>query len=99
MKFIKNKKKVSFLTTTRADFGKLKSLIKILKTRKEFEVYIVITGMHVLEKFGNTYLEVKKHFRSKIIKYKNQSLGDRLEIILSKTSERFSKIVKKLSQI
>ena len=96
MKFIKNKKKILFLTSTRADFGKLKSLIKISKTRKEFEVYIVITGMHVLEKFGNTYLEVKKHFRSKIIKFKNQSLGDRLEIILSKTSERFSKIVKKI---
>ena len=96
MKFIKNKKKILFLTSTRADFGKLKSLIKISKTRKEFEVYIVITGMHVLEKFGNTYLEVKKHFRSKIIKFKNQSLGDRLEIILSKTSEKFSKIVKKI---
>ena len=96
MKFIKNKKKILFLTSTRADFGKLKSLIKILKTRKEFEVCIVITGMHVLEKFGNTYLEVKKNFRSKIVKFKNQSLGDRLEIILSKTSERFSKIVKKI---
>ena len=96
MKFIKNKKKILFLTSTRADFGKLKSLIKIIKNRKEFEVYIVITGMHVLEKFGNTYLEVKKHFRTKIIKFKNQSLGDRLEIILSKTSEKFSKIVKKI---
>jgi len=96
MKFIKNKKKILFLTSTRADFGKLKSLIKISKTRKEFEVYIVITGMHMLEKFGSTYLEVKKHFRSKIIKFKNQSLGDRLEIILSKTSEKFSKIVKKI---
>jgi len=96
MKFIKNKKKILFLTSTRADFGKLKSLIKILKTRKEFEVHIVITGMHVLEKFGNTYTEVKKHFKSKIIKFKNQSLGDRLEIILSKTSEKFSKIVKKI---
>ena len=69
MKFIINKKKILFLTSTRADFGKLKSLIKILKTRKEFEVYIAITGMHVLEKFGNTYREVKKHFRSKHVDY------------------------------
>ena len=96
MKFKKNKKKIFFITSTRADFGKLKSLIKILKTRKEFEVYIIITGMHVLQQFGNTYREVKKYFRSRIIKFKNQSLGDRLEIILSKTSERFSKIVKKI---
>ena len=85
-----------FVTSTRADFGKLKSLIKILKTRKEFKVYIVITGMHVMPKFGDTYTEVTKSFRSKIIKFKNQSLGDRLELILSKTSEKFSKVVKKI---
>ena len=89
-------KKIIFLTSTRADFGKLKSLIKILKTRKEFKVYIIITGMHVMPKFGNTYTEVTKFFRSKVIKFKNQSLGERLEIILYKTSEKFSKIVKKI---
>jgi UDP-N-acetylglucosamine 2-epimerase (hydrolysing) len=89
-------KKIIFLTSTRADFGKLKSLIKILKTRKEFKVYIIITGMHVMPKFGNTYTEITKFFRSKVIKFKNQSLGERLEIILIKTSEKFSKIVKKI---
>jgi len=93
----KKKKKVIFVTATRADFGKLKSLIKILKTRKEFKVYIVVTGMHMLGKFGYTYSEVTKVIRSKIIKFKNQSLGDRLEIILTKTSEKFSKIVKKIN--
>ena len=74
-------KKIVFLTSTRADFGKLKSLIKILKTRKEFKVYIVITGMHVMPKFGNTYTEITKFFRSKVIKFKNQSLGERLEVM------------------
>ena len=69
-------KKIIFVTSTRADFGKLKSLIKILKTKKGFKVYIVITGMHVIPKFGNTFREVTKIFRSKIIKFKNQSLGD-----------------------
>ena len=38
MKFINNKKKILFLTSTRVDFRKLKSLIKILITRKEFEL-------------------------------------------------------------
>ena len=66
-------KKIIFVTSTRADFGKLKSLIKILKTRKEFKVYIVITGMHVMPTFGNTYIEVTKFFRSKVIKFKIQS--------------------------
>ena len=91
-----NKKKIIFVTSTRSDFGKLKSLIKILKNRKEFNVYIVVTGMHVMSKFGNTYQEVAKSFGSQIIKFKNQSLDDRLEIILTKTSEKFSKIVKKI---
>ena len=94
---ISKKKKIIFVTSTRADFGKLKSLIKIVKSRKEFSVYIIITGMHVIPKFGNTYQEVLKFFRSKVIRFKNQSLNDRLEIILSKTSEKFSKIVKKIN--
>ena len=34
MKFIKNKKKFLSITNTRADFGKLKPLITILKTGK-----------------------------------------------------------------
>ena len=41
MKFINNKKKILFLTSTRVDFGKLKSLIKILKTGKKFEFYSI----------------------------------------------------------
>ena len=93
---LNKKKKIIFVTSTRADFGKLKSLIKILKKRKEFDVYIVITGMHVIVKFGNTYKEVLKFFRSKVIKFKNQTLGDGLEIISIKTSKKFSKIVKQI---
>ena len=91
------KKKIIFVTSTRADFGKLKSLINIVKNRKEFKVTIIITGMHVIPKFGNTFQEVQKYFKTKIIKFKNQSLNDRLEIILTKTSEKFSKIVKKIN--
>ena len=90
------KKKIIFVTATRADFGKLKSLINIVKNRKEFKVYIIVTGMHVIPKFGNTYKEVQKIFKSNIIKFSNQSLGDRLEIILTKTTEKFSRVVKKI---
>ena len=50
-----NKKKILFVTSTRADFGKLKSLIKITKSYNQFEVLVVVTGMHMLKKFGNTY--------------------------------------------
>ena len=39
--------------------------------------------------------KLKKALR-KIYKFKNQSLGDNLETILTKTIEKFSKIVKKI---
>lgn len=91
-----HKKKIIFVTATRADFGKLKSLISIVKKNKDFEVCLVVTGMHVISKFGNTYKEVIRTFGSNIIKFSNQSLGDRLEIILTKTTNIFSKIVRKI---
>lgn len=89
-------KKIIFVTSTRADFGKLKSLIKILKNKKFFEIYIVVTGMHLISKFGNTYGEVERTFGKKIIKFKNQIQNDSLEMILAKTTSKFSKIVKKI---
>lgn len=91
-----SKKKIIFVTSTRADFGKLKSLIKICKKNKNFQVHIVITGMHLIGKFGNTYREVLKVFKKNIIKFKNQSLNDGLELILAKTTSKFSNIVKKI---
>ena len=66
------------------------------KKSKQFKIYLVVTGMHVIPKFGNTFKEVIKTFGPNIIKFKNQSLGDRLEIILAKTTNSFSKIVKKI---
>lgn len=85
-------KKIVFLTATRADFGKLKSLIQILKNNKKFEVIIIVTGMHMISKYGKTYTEVTKYFKSGVIKFINQSIGDSLEIILSKTVRKLSKI-------
>ena len=48
-----SKKKIVFITGTRADYGKLKTIINKLKDK--FSVYIYITGMHMLSKYGSTY--------------------------------------------
>ena len=61
-------KRIIFVTGTRADFGKLKSLIIETSLVKDFDVYIFITGMHNNPKYGNTYLEVQ---RLKNVKFKN----------------------------
>lgn len=90
-------KKILFVTGTRADFGKLKSIIKLTKHNDKFKVCIAVTGMHMLKGYGSTYSEVEKSFKSNIFKFANQSVGDNLETILNKTIEKFSKLVKKIN--
>ena len=47
--------KISFLTGTRADYGKLKPLINAVRLDKNFSPVILATGMHLLNKYGKTY--------------------------------------------
>lgn len=88
------KKKILFITGTRADFGKIKSIIK--KFEKNFIVQLVVTGMHLQKKYGYTYNEIK-NFSKKIViyKFKNETKNKKLDIILSKTVVKFSKILHK----
>lgn len=53
-------KKIMFVTGTRADYGKMKSLMKILDESDMFEVFVFVCGMHLLKTFGSTYREVLK---------------------------------------
>lgn len=53
-------KKILFITGTRADYGKIKSLIRAVDDHPAFSAHVFVSGMHLLEKFGNTYEEVLK---------------------------------------
>lgn len=48
-------KKIMFITGTRADYGKLKYLMKAVEADSKFENYIFVCGMHLLPQYGNTY--------------------------------------------
>ena len=52
------KKKIIFVTGTRADFGKIKSLIKRTQSNNQFEAKLFVTGMHLYKKYGYTYNEI-----------------------------------------
>lgn len=90
-------KRIVFLTGTRADFGKLKSLISILYTNSNFEIYVFVTGMHMLSKYGSTHLEVDKSGFKNIFKFINQNEGDSMDKILVKTISGFSDYIKEIS--
>ena len=47
------------LTGTRADFGKIKSLLNKIEQLNDFELAVFVTGMHLLKKYGGTVKEVQ----------------------------------------
>ena len=86
-------KKIVFLTATRADFGKLKSLIDITEKSGLFEVHIFATGMHMDTKYGKTVDEIYKHGFKNVFTYFNYYSHDPMETILSNTIIGFSHYV------
>ena len=90
-------RKIVFLTGTRADFGKLASLMDIIESNDSFECHIFVTGMHTLEKYGNTFEEVQKKGYKNINIFKNQTNTNLQDIILANTVIGFSEYVKKIS--
>lgn len=54
------RKRVLFITGTRADYGKIKSLMKKMDASPEYEVFVYVSGMHLLAKYGSTFKEVLK---------------------------------------
>lgn len=78
-------KKILFLTGTRADFGKLKSLIAAVQSDKDFEARIFVTGMHLFPKYGITGLEVENCGFKNIFYFINQRSGDSMDTIMANT--------------
>jgi len=94
---LNDKKKIVFLTGTRADFGKLNPLMQIIEKSNDFECYIFVTGMHTLSKYGSTFQEVEKHGYKNIFVYMNQTNTTDQDIILANTITGFSNFVKEIS--
>lgn len=53
-------RKILFITGTRADYGKMKPLMKALDKDDQFSVFVFVCGMHLSETFGSTYEEILK---------------------------------------
>ena len=52
--------KVCFVTSSRADYGLLSTLMKLFNKGKNFKFQCIATGSHLSEKFGHTYKEILK---------------------------------------
>ena len=86
-------KKILFISGTRADFGKIKSLISIVKNDSQFEATVFVTGMHLQEKYGYTLLEFEKCGITNIHTFENHTDETTMDLTLAKTIQGLSEYV------
>ncbi len=93
---LNNTKKILFLTGTRADFSKIKSLISILETAPEFEVFVFVTGMHLQEEYGYTLIEIERCQFKNMHTFENHTHETTMDLTLAKTIEGLSSYCKEM---
>lgn len=90
-------KKIVFLTGTRADFGKIKALIQKLESHPNYEPFLFVTGMHLLETYGYTLLEVQRCNFKNLATFSNHTHETTMDLTLAKTMEGFSAYIKEVA--
>ena len=89
------KKKILFVTSTRADYGKIKSIILRIQNDKKFVSKVFVTGMHNMKIYGSTVGELIYDKIKGIYFHKNQNKFTKMDEILMNTIRGFSPILKK----
>ena len=91
-----DKKKILFVTSTRADYGKLKSLIVKVQENNKFLSKVFVTGMHNLRLYGATIGELRQDKIKGLHVHSNQNKFSKMDEILINTITGFSPVLKKL---
>lgn len=86
-------KKIVFITGTRADFSKIKSLALQVEQANDFDLYIFATGMHLSNHFGLTVREIEKTKFSHIYKFINHDRYYQMDLALAHTIDGFAKFI------
>lgn len=67
---------IGFLTSSRADFGKLKPIIADIVDIPYIDLTIFVTGMHLQNEMGNTIAEIEKSFKNNYRVIPGQKYGE-----------------------
>ncbi len=99
MEQMTKRKNFCVITGSRADYGILSYFLKELQRSKYFQLKLIVTCMHLIPKYGNTYKEILK---DKIKIYKKIKLplkGDKIIDISNATGVGIKKYSEALSKI
>lgn len=89
-------KKMMFVTGTRADYGKLKSIIRAVEHSEEYEAYVYVTGMHLLPEYGNTYLQISEEGYRNLYIEQSLELTSKMDINIGNTILCIARYVSKI---
>ena len=84
---------IAFITGTRADYGKLKPLIRALVQSENFQVTLYVTGMHLMSEYGSTVHQILEDNLCRIEIFQNQTVENKMEISLARTIEAISSVL------
>ena len=90
-------KKIVYITGTRADFNLMTRTL--LELKKNFDLTIIATGMHLSEKWGNTIKEIEKYgfyIRKVDVNLQDISLSSMVES-LGITISKLTKVIEEIS--
>ena len=91
------KKKILIVTERRADYSKFKPILDEIKKSRSLSYILIVTGSHLLKKYGYTINEIKKDgfkISDQFSMYANNSLDDGAEMVKS-----FGKSIIKISSL
>ena len=93
------KRTICVVSSSRADYNHLYLLMKSLKSSNDFNFKLIVTGMHLLKKYGETYRElIKDGF--KVDGYiKNKGLNKNNNQVLNLMSEQLANAGKVFDKI
>ncbi len=80
-------RRILFVSGTRADYGKLKPVIRKVDEAADLTCSIFVTGMHLLAHYGSTWLEIERDGYGELFKFFNQdrSTATHLDRVLANT--------------
>ncbi|GLW91949.1 UDP-N-acetylglucosamine 2-epimerase [Actinokineospora globicatena] len=87
------RREVLFVTGTRADFGKLRDIMLAVQASAHLAARVVVTGMHLLRRYGYTVHEVERVGLQRLHLIPNQVEGEPTALVLANTVQALARLV------
>ncbi|SFQ44099.1 UDP-N-acetylglucosamine 2-epimerase (hydrolysing) [Amycolatopsis arida] len=88
-----DRREVLFLTGTRADFGKLRDVMLAVQESPVLSARVVVTGMHMLRRYGYTVREIERCGLRRLHLIPNQIEDEPMALVLANTVQALARLM------